>query len=83
VYHYEGEEGAQKFVDKDPEIKVLDDWIELTRKYWQTEKRNVAPGCFNFPTSSYEVATREDFEIHIKWFKEHKDEWPNEEVQGS
>lgn len=78
LYHYD--ENQQR-VDKEPELLILPEWLPLTKQYWNETHRNVAPGCFNFPGSSYEVASKEDFEENEKWFEAHKDEFPKEDAR--
>lgn len=63
LYHYEND----KRIEKPPELLLLDPAPH--RQYWNEQRRNVAPGAFNFPGSSYEVADREDFEIFNDWWE--------------
>ena len=78
IYHYED----NRRVEKPPELLLKQEWVELTRRYWQEVGRNVSPGFGNFPGSSYEVVTREDADSVNAWFDAHKDEWPGELVEA-
>lgn len=64
LYHYDDN---SKRVDKPAELLIGEDYIALARRYWAEHGRNVAPGYGNFPGSSYEVATQEDFKIFDEW----------------
>jgi hypothetical protein len=70
VYHYEGD----KRVEKPVELLILPEFVALTKQYWTERHRNVAPGSFNFPGSSYEVATEEDFKSANDWWANHRTE---------
>jgi len=72
IYHYDGEGDQKKRVDKPPELLIKSEWLEWTKAYWRDVHRNVSPGAFNMPGSSYEVATREDVEALDEWAKSHK-----------
>lgn len=71
LYHYDGEGADAKPVDKPPQLLIKPDFVALTKEYWGEHKRNVAPGAFNMPGSSYEVATSEDFRASSEWWKTH------------
>lgn len=70
-------------LDKPPALALKPGWAPLMKQYWQETKRNCDPGAFNFPGSSYEVATPEEFEKHHAWFMAHKDQWPQEDQQAA
>lgn len=70
LYHYED----TTRVEKPPELLILPEYVGKTKEYWETHKRNVAPGCFNFPGSSYEVASEEDFETAREFWAAQKRE---------
>jgi predicted nucleic acid-binding Zn-ribbon protein len=74
LYHYEND----KRVDREPELTIDEAWVPLFKRYWEENQRNCNPGAFNMPGSSYEVASREDFEVHRAWFEAHRSEWPVE-----
>jgi hypothetical protein len=66
LYHYAN---SGERLDKEPELMILPDYIALAKEYWEKHHRNVAPGAFNMPGSSYEVATGEDFETFAAWIE--------------
>lgn len=76
LYHYEGPDGNKQRVDKPPECTMNPPWLPLHQRYWQATGRNVCPGAYNFPGSTYEVATQEDMDNKNDWMKAHEDEWP-------
>lgn len=82
LYHYEGPEGQQHRVEKSPELLLLPEWVPITRRYWEETHRNCDPGAYNFPGSSYEVASREDFESYGSWMQVHKNELPGVVEEG-
>lgn len=73
IYHYD-DSGSRE--DKPPELLVRKEWVPLTKRYWQETNKNCAPGCFNFPGSSYEVATASDFDSFHNWMDAHKSDHP-------
>lgn len=75
IYHYEGDGEGKKRVNKPPQLLILDQYIPLTKKYWDESKKNVAPGAFNMPGSFYEVATRDDAESLRAFERANKDEY--------
>lgn len=75
IYHYEDD----KRVEKPPELSFKAKWIPLIKRYWEENHRNCDPGAYNFPGSSYEVASKEDFEVYRDWMDAHKDEFPKAE----
>ena len=72
IYHYEGD----RRVDKPPALMFTDAWVELHRRYWRERRRNVDPGAYCMPGSSYDYATAEDHEEYDAWMEAHKEEWP-------
>lgn len=68
IYHYSAD---NKRLDLPPELMVRLDCVGWTREYWKETKKNCAPGIFNFPGSSYEVATEDDFASFNEWLKSH------------
>jgi hypothetical protein len=77
LWHYEEVDGKQtRIVNDPPLIAYREGWVPLLRRYWRETHRNVTPGDYNMPGSSYEVATYEDFETHRTWMEAHKAEWP-------
>lgn len=83
LYYYEGEGDQRRRVERPPQLLLQEIWISLHRRYWAEEHSNVDPGGYNFPGSSYEVASRETFERHRDWFNARKDEWPPEETSSA
>jgi hypothetical protein len=83
LYHYEKDEetGESKRVEKDPECLIAKYYIPFAREYWEAHHRNCMPGAFNFPGSSYEVATRKDFECYKKWNDENEGRIKEAEAQ--
>jgi hypothetical protein len=75
VFHYD--ENKQR-IDKEPQLMLKPAWIDTIKKYFDETGRNCAPGAFNFPGSSYEVATQGDFDSIDNWMEVHKDELPKE-----
>lgn len=73
IYHYSDH---KRLPNKAPESLLIDGWVPLLRRYWQEHHRNVDPGAFNFPGSTYEVATQEDVGSINLWMEAHKDEIP-------
>lgn len=71
LYHYE--DGNR--VEKPAEPLLAEPFAPLLRRYFTETGRNVDPGAFNFPGSSYEVATREDFETLKAWEQKHIEEF--------
>ena len=71
VIHYEGERRLQTA----PELLLADWYVPFARRYWSEEHRNVYPGAYNLPGSSYEVATQVDVDIHNGWMERHRSEW--------
>ena len=67
IYHYDPE--TKKRIDKQPEMMLK--YPHVSKQYWKEHQRNVAPGAFNIPGSSYEVATQEDGEIFYEWWEKH------------
>ena len=61
IYHYEG--NPKKRVDKPPKSLLNEEYVELTKRYWQE-----TPGYGNFQGSSYEVATQEDVDACELWW---------------
>ena len=72
IYHYEDDVR----VEKSPELLIVDAWLPLTKRYWSENQRNCAPGAFNFPGSSYEVASPEDVAALDEWMAARRSEWP-------
>jgi hypothetical protein len=70
LYHYED----GKRVEKPPECSFQEWYIPFARRYWHAHHRNVDPGAYNFPGSSYEVAQHADFEAHRAWHEAHRPE---------
>lgn len=68
IYHYEG----GKRLDKPPECLIKKEFVEATKAYWEARRMNVAPGAFNFPGSSYEVASEEEFKSASEWWAAQK-----------
>lgn len=69
LLHYD--ENGQ-YVARPPTLLIKPAYLELTKLYWETEHRNVAPGAFNIDGSSYEVATQEDFVAISVFWKAHQ-----------
>lgn len=70
IYHYE----ENKRVEGAPSLEMVDWFVPFARQYWQENRRNVFPGAYNFPGSSYEVASNEDFETFRDWMVSHHSE---------
>lgn len=64
ILHYKDD----KRVDKSAELLIAEQWREKIKAYWDECHQNVAPGAFNFPDSSYEVATNDDVRSIKEWF---------------
>ena len=84
LFHYEKDaNGESNRIPSEPvwlsKCLIKPSWLAITRRYWREVGRNVNPGGFNFPGSTYEVATKEDFLSMNDWFAAHKDEWPQEQ----
>ena len=78
IFHY----GPNKErLNAPPSLAIKPEWISLHRQYWREKGRNVDPGAYNFPGSTYEVASLDDFECHANWFTQHEAEWPKEASQ--
>lgn len=75
IYHYED----NRRVDRPPLLMLREEWVPLTRRYWQETQRNCDPGAFNFPGSSYEVATDADCRVYSEWMEAHRSEHPQQE----
>jgi hypothetical protein len=75
LYHYVD----NKRVERPPECAVRQEWIPHLRRYWNETHRNCYPGAYNFPGSSYEVASAEDFEVFNDWIEAHCEEFPSSE----
>jgi transcription elongation factor Elf1 len=73
IYHYV--DGKRE--DRPPECAVREEWIPHLRRYWNEQHRNCYPGAYNFPGSSYEVASAEDFNVFNDWIEAHCEELPS------
>lgn len=76
ILFYDGEGRDRVRIDHDPELLILPAWRELAVRYWQETGRNVAPGMLHTPGSSYEVASRDDWQALKTWFNAHESELP-------
>lgn len=72
IYHYELVGEKTERVEKPPELLIAPEYLDLSKTYWREHHRNIAPGIYNFPGSSYEVASKEDFQIANDWWKRNK-----------
>jgi hypothetical protein len=77
LFHYD--ENNER-VDKPVECLVLEDWRELVKRYWDEMRMNVAPGHFNIPGSSYEVATQEEVANLDEWMERNRESFPTTEA---
>ena len=62
--------------DQEGQSMILEEWKPILKRYWEEKHRNVEPGAYNFPGSTYEVATQEDVDSLEAWMEAHKDELP-------
>lgn len=85
VFHYEGEEGNLRRVDKPPKTTITPGWVEVAKKYWEETKRRVFPGDHDMgltrnQTATYSGATKEQNKAFWEWVKSHEDIIPPEET---
>lgn len=76
IYHYD-ENNTR--IDKPPKLAVKLEWVPIFKRYWDEKKLNCCPGAYNFPGSSYEVATPEEFEAVEEWMECNKSILPIKE----
>ena len=81
IYHYEGEVGSKRRVEKPPEFIVAEEWVPLVRKHW-AETHSRVPNGLNIPGSRYEPCTDAEFERWNGWLDEHRDEIPKEDADA-
>ena len=68
LYHYENDQR----VERPPELMLAAWFVPFARRYWAEHHRNCDPGAYNFPGSSYEVATHADFAAFGDWVNQNR-----------
>lgn len=81
IFHYEGEGDARQRVEKPPSVAIRDEWMPLTRRYWEETHRRVWPASYDMGFlrdrgCSYSGATRDDLEQFDNWLNTHITDWP-------
>ncbi len=72
---FEGK-GSEKKIAEVPKTTIRDEWLPIIKRYWSEVGKNVSPGTYNFPGSSYEVASNDDFDSYYTWMEAHESELP-------
>lgn len=73
LYHYEGEEGNERRVEKPPELCVKLEYIPVLREYWNQTHR-IIPSGFSFP-GGQELASNKDHEDFSEWMKQNAEKY--------
>lgn len=71
LYHYEGEGGERRRIEKEPEIAIHAQWVPLLREYWGQMHR-IIPGGHSF-LGGRDLATEADVEAFSDWICANKD----------